>query len=191
VSATGDGDPGDPGPVGPRVRLRRPTPEDAAPFVAAALASTELHRGWAAPPATPEAFAAYLERLASPTVEGFLVVRREDDALLGRVTLSQIFRGEFLNAYLGYEALAGHERRGYTSEGVGLALDHAFGPLGLHRVEANVQPGNVASLALVRRLGFRREGLSRHYLRIDGAWRDHERWAILAEEHARSSEAAD
>jgi ribosomal-protein-alanine N-acetyltransferase len=170
------------GPVGPRVYLRTPRAGDAAAFAAAAVASAELHRGWATPPVTREAFLEYLERIADPTVEGFLVLRREDDALLGRATLSQIFRGGFQNAYLGYEAMAGHERRGYMTEGVRLVLGHAFGPLGLHRVEANVQPTNVPSLALVRRVGFRHEGFSPRYLYVAGAWRDHERFAILADE---------
>jgi ribosomal-protein-alanine N-acetyltransferase len=66
-------------------------------------------------------------------------------------------------------------------EGVGLVLSRAFGPLRLHRVEANVQPGNERSKALVRRLGFTKEGYSERYLKIGGRWRDHERWAILAE----------
>jgi ribosomal-protein-alanine N-acetyltransferase len=61
-------------------------------------------------------------------------------------------------------------------------IARAFRTLRLHRLEANIQPGNLASIALVRRLGFRREGLSRRYLKIGGRWRDHERWAILAEE---------
>ena len=66
--------------------------------------------------------------------------------------------------------------------GLRLALREAFGPLGLHRVEANIQPANLASIALVRSLGFRKEGFSPNYLKIDGEWRDHERWAILREE---------
>jgi ribosomal-protein-alanine N-acetyltransferase len=68
------------------------------------------------------------------------------------------------------------------TEGMRLVIGRAFGTLRLHRLEANIQPANAASIALVRRLGFRKEGLSRRYLKIGGRWRDHERWAILAEE---------
>jgi ribosomal-protein-alanine N-acetyltransferase len=68
------------------------------------------------------------------------------------------------------------------SEGIRLVLRHAFGAQGLHRIEANIQPGNVASARLVERIGFRKEGFSPRYLKIRGRWRDHDRWAILAEE---------
>ena len=67
-------------------------------------------------------------------------------------------------------------------EGVSLAVSHAFRVLRIHRVEANVQPENQASIALVRSLGFRKEGLSQRYLKVAGRWRDHERWATLAED---------
>ena len=77
---------------------------------------------------------------------------------------------------------APYARRGYMTEALALVLRRAFGPLRLHRVEANIQPGNRASIALVRRAGFRREGLSRRYLKIGGRWRDHERWALTVEE---------
>ncbi len=67
-------------------------------------------------------------------------------------------------------------------EGLELLLRHSFRGLGLHRVEANIQPENNASVALVRGAGFRLEGLSKRYLKVGGRWRDHERWAITAED---------
>jgi len=70
-----------------------------------------------------------------------------------------------------------------------LVLDYAFGELDLHRVEANVQPENHASIRLLKRLRFRKEGLTRKYLKIDGHWRDHERWAILAKSGGRADAA--
>jgi ribosomal-protein-alanine N-acetyltransferase len=90
--------------------------------------------------------------------------------------------GGLRSATLGYYVSAEHARRGYMTEGLGLVLDHAFTALDLNRVESNIQPSNVASIALVRRLGFRKEGFSPDFMQIDGRWRDHERWAILARE---------
>jgi [ribosomal protein S5]-alanine N-acetyltransferase len=100
---------------------------------------------------------------------------------MGVVNLNEIVRGAFHSAYLGYYGFNPHARQGYMAEGLGLVLRHAFRRVGLHRLEANIQPGNRASRALVRRLGFRREGFSPRYLKIGGRWRDHERWAIVRE----------
>ena len=105
-----------------------------------------------------------------------------DGAILGSINLSEIVRGPFESAYIGYQIGAPFARQGYMTEALSLALRIAFSRLRLHRVEANIQPRNVASVALARRAGFRREGLSRRYLKIGGRWRDHERWALLAEE---------
>jgi ribosomal-protein-alanine N-acetyltransferase len=105
-----------------------------------------------------------------------------DGAIAGSINLSEIVRGRFQNAYLGYQIGAPFARQGYMTEALQLALRVAFGRLRLHRVEANIQPRNMASIALVRRAGFRREGLSRRYLKMGGRWRDHERWALLVEE---------
>ena len=98
------------------------------------------------------------------------------------INLNEIVHGPFRSAYLGYYAFVPHAGRGYMSEGLALALRWDFRELHLHRVEANIQPGNEASRALVRRFGFRREGFSRRYLKIADRWRDHERWALLAED---------
>jgi ribosomal-protein-alanine N-acetyltransferase len=116
---------------------------------------------------------------------GYLVCSRDTDDLVGVVNISEIVRGGFRSAYLGYYAFTPYAHRGLMTEGVSLAMDAAFRRLGLHRLEANIQPGNARSIRLVRRLGFRREGYSPDYLKIRGRWRDHERWAILANEHDR------
>ena len=101
--------------------------------------------------------------------------------IVGMINVSEIVRGALRSAYLGYCAFAPHQRQGLMAEGLRLAIARLFGPLKLHRVEANIQPGNRPSLALVRKLGFRREGYSPRYLKIRGRWRDHERWALLAD----------
>ena len=111
-----------------------------------------------------------------------LVVRIEDGGIAGAFNLTEIVRGPLQSAYLGYYAMAGFDGQGYMAEGLALVLRHAFRRLRLHRVEANIQPGNERSIALVRAAGFRREGLSRRYLKVGGRWCDHERWAMTVEE---------
>jgi ribosomal-protein-alanine N-acetyltransferase len=167
-----------------QIIVRRPTLADEAAFLAMTQASRALHHPWVSPPTTADAFAAYLARCAQPETEGLLVCAAGADAVMGAITFSQIFYGPLQSAYMGYYVGAAFAGRGVMRSALGLALDHAFGPLRLHRVEANIQPGNAASLALVRRLGFTREGFSRRYLFVDGAWRDHERFAMLVEDWA-------
>jgi len=166
----------------PRVILRPPQPRDRDAFLSAVRASRALHHPWAQPPDDPGSFDAWLESGRGPATERHLVVIREGDGLAGYFGISQIFYGPLRSAYLGYFAIEPYAGQGYMGEGLRLVLRHAFGPLGLHRLEANIQPGNAASIGLVKAAGFRREGLSPRYLKIAGRWRDHERWAILAED---------
>ena len=111
-----------------------------------------------------------------------LVCRREDDAIVGVYNVSEITRGFFESAFLGYYAFAPTAGRGLMAEGLELVLRYAFRRLKLHRLEANIQPGNERSKRLVERAGFRYEGYSPRYLKIGGRWRDHERWAITRED---------
>ena len=172
--------------TGPRVYLRPPRLADAAPFLAAARASRALHGTWTRPPETAARFAEFVKRFAlrgrTPTHAAFLALRREDDAIVGTFNFSEIVRGAFRSTYLGYYAFAPHAGQGYMTEGMALALDTAFGLLALHRVEVNIQPTNARSLALAQRIGFTREGFSRRYVKIGGRWRDHVRFAMLAED---------
>jgi [ribosomal protein S5]-alanine N-acetyltransferase len=172
----------------PRVRLRAPTLDDRDEFIAAMQASRALHRPWLSPPTTPAAFDTFLGRVDNEFDDPMILVSGDDGALLGYYVLSWIIRGPLQSAFLGYGAVAAHAGRGYMTEGMHLVLRRAFTELRLHRVEANIQPGNAASLALVRRCGFEREGYSPRYLKIRGRWRDHERWAITVE-HWRSRRA--
>ena len=142
--------------------------------------SRRLHRPWVAAPATLAAYRRYVRRTRTPSHAGYLI--RHEGELVGVVNVSEIVRGNFHSAYLGYYAFAPHAGQGLMAEGLALVIRDAFRRLRLHRVEANIQPGNKASLRLVRRLGFRREGYSLRYLKIGGRWRDHERWALLADQ---------
>ncbi|MBT2444256.1 GNAT family N-acetyltransferase [Streptomyces sp. ISL-36] len=168
--------------AGPRVGLRPYSLDDAEEFTTRVRESRALHRPWLFPPDRREAYESYARALIEGLDRvGFLVCERaEGGRLAGFVNINNIVRGAFLSGVLGYGAFAHAAGRGLLTEALGLVLPYAFGPLGLHRLEANIQPGNAASRALVRRARFRLEGFSPALLFIDGAWRDHERWAITA-----------
>jgi ribosomal-protein-alanine N-acetyltransferase len=93
--------------------------------------------------------------------------------MVARINLTQIARGPFQSAILGYAIDAAHEGQGLMREGLTAVIAYAFGELKLHRIEANARPENQRSLRLLERLGFERTGLAPRYLFIDGAWRDH------------------
>ncbi len=163
-----------------RVLLRPLAADDESDFLAAVANSRRLHRPWVSPPCDGARFATLLDARQGPTGLGFVLRTADSGALAGYLELTQIVRGMFQSAYLGYYAFEGHQGRGLMREGLLLLARRAFGPMKLHRMEANVQPGNVASIALVKTCGFRKEGYSPKYLKIRGRWCDHERWALLA-----------
>jgi ribosomal-protein-alanine N-acetyltransferase len=106
----------------------------------------------------------------------------QSGGIVGVMNLSQIFRKGFQNAYLGYYGMITFARCGLMTQAVRLTANYAFDEIGLHRLEANVQPANLPSIALMQRVGFRKEGFSPRYLQINGVWCDHERWALLADD---------
>ena len=161
------------------VRLQPLSLADEREFIEAAVRSKVLHGSWVSPPLTPVAFRRMAER--GPADLSFLVRRADDARPIGYIGVTNIVRGVFQSAYLGYYAFAPLAGQGLMREGLQLTLRHAFRTLKLHRLEANIQSGNAASIALVRGQGFRLEGYSPRYLKINGRWRDHERWAILAD----------
>lgn len=144
--------------------------------------SLAMHRPWVFPPTAPDGYRAFLNRLSSDRYEGFLICRKSDDSIVGVANLSEIIRGAMDGAFVGYWVFEGYEGKGFMTEGLALVFDQAFLNLGLHRLEVNIQPTNTASIALVGRLGLEKEGYSRKYLKIGGEWKDHERWALLADD---------
>lgn len=162
------------------VRIREPGRSDEAAFIAAVRRSRKLHGPWVAPPDNASGYRDYLRRLRGDRDLAYFILTA-DGELAGVVNLSEIVRGLFRNAYLGYYALTPHAGCGLMRAGMSLVISRAFGKHRLHRLEANIQPENVASSRLVRRLGFDLEGYSPRYLKIGGRWRDHERWALLSD----------
>lgn len=168
--------------IGERVAIRRPTAADCREFIRLMQQSRDFHHPWCFPPTTEARFVAYLESRERDNQDGFLICHAARNAILGVINLNEIVRGGFQSAYLGYYIGAPYAGQGYMREALKLVIDYAFHDLGLHRLEANIQPANVASIALATRCGFHKEGVSPRYLRINGDWRDHERWALLSDE---------
>jgi ribosomal-protein-alanine N-acetyltransferase len=165
-----------------RVVLRELSIADREPFLAMVGESRELHRPWAYPPERDEQFEDLLSRCRREEFACLVACLAATGEIVGVFNISQIVRGSFQSAFLGYYGNARHAGQGLMREAMELVLDHAFGPLALHRLEANIQPGNHASIALARGAGFRLEGYSPRYLLIGGQWRDHERYAITADD---------
>ena len=172
------------------VFLRAPALADRDEFIDLMRASRSFHRPWASAPTDDERFAAYVADSRRPDFEAMLLCRQEDSAIVGFFNLSQITRGSLQSAYLGYAVGKPYAGQGYMRAGIQLVLRHAFLTLRLHRIEANIQPDNKASIALASGAGFRREGFSPRYLKIGGRWRDHERWAILADDWRARDDAS-
>jgi len=133
---------------------------------------------------TPAAYRAMrravLRRAAMGTTLPFTI--RVEGRLAGQVTIDNVVRGALRSGNLGYWIDREVAGRGLASLAVALVCDHAFGAARLHRVQADIRPENDRSRGLVERLGFRHEGLLRRYLDIDGDWRDHDTFALLAED---------
>ena len=163
------------------VFLKQQTVEDYQELLSLNLRSKQFHFPWVFLPLTEDECKNYLNRSLNDNFEGLLVCHLDTGKIVGVVNFSQIFYGGFQNAYLSYYVDVNFSGQGLMSQGVHLAIDYAFDTLKLHRLEANIQPENKRSINLVKRLGFTQEGFSQRYLKINGEWRDHERWALTVE----------
>lgn len=154
--------------------------EDKEAFLGAMQRSQTLHQRWVKAPTTDSAFDDYIHRFNQPNQKSFVVL--DKDNIVGIFNISEIVRGVFQNAYLGFYAVADYAGKGYMSAGLKLVLDKVFNELQLHRIEANIQPDNIQSIRLVKNNGFRYEGFSPRYLKINDVWCGHEHWAMTYED---------
>jgi len=165
-----------------QLTICEPTTSHADAFIGAVHRSKDLYHPWVLPPSTHEAYQEYLFKIATDRHYGFLIVEKESDKLVGVVNINEICRGVFQSGYLGYYAFKPFQSKGLMQQGMKLVIEHAFIKLKLHRLEANIQPENIASIKLVEKLNFQKEGYSPKYLKINGQWRDHIRFALLNDE---------
>jgi len=170
---------------GKRIFLRPPRTADYREFAKLMKANARVYRGLVPRFKGRKQFEDYLARCRRDDFFGFLICRKEAHAIVGNINLFHIIRRGLQSACIGYLVGASHARQGLATEALQLMIRFAFTKARLHRVEADIQPGNLPSIALVRRAGFSCEGLSRRYVKICGKWRDHERWALLAEDWRR------
>lgn len=152
----------------------------AAEFAAAARRSRALHGRWVSPPTQTQKAADLAARRGGPNDFGFLIFDDETTKIAGYIEITNIVRGPFQSGYLGYYMFSGFEGHGYMKWALATIVKRAWKIHKMHRLEANIQPENLRSIGLVQSLGFRQEGYSPKYLKLQGRWRDHERWAILA-----------
>ena len=165
-----------------RTRIQAPVAEDEEAFLALMRDSIGFHHPWVSAPKDHAGWVRYMTRLKRDSEAGFLVKRIQDGAICGVVNLNIITYEALCGAFVSYFGVSDQAEKGYMKEGLTQVIHHAFDKLGLHRLEANIQPQNLASIALAQSVGFQYEGYSPRLLRINGEWCDHERWAILADD---------
>lgn len=171
-----------------RIYLRHPRRQDFAVWSDLRSKSKDFLRPWeprwTSVSTTERAYVARLRRIRADKFAGsgwsFFIFRTEDDVLLGGINLINVRRGVVQAATLGYWIGAQHVRQGYMTDALQAIIDLSFKDLALHRLEAACLPANAASVALLQRAGFRKEGTARQNIRINGDWQDHDMYALLA-----------
>lgn len=150
-------------------------------WLAAVARSRELHHPWVSPASSAWQYNQRLKRYRDNSNISLLAID-ENHELIACINLNEIVRGAFQSAYVGYFAFKPHAGKGLMRQAMRLVIDYAFNELNLHRLEANIQPSNTRSIKLIQSLEFRHEGFSPRYLKIQGTWKDHERFALTVED---------
>jgi [ribosomal protein S5]-alanine N-acetyltransferase len=163
----------------PRILVRGLAAYDESAFVASAAESFQFHRKWIKLPTESDEFKKYLSRFDDENAFFFVICDADSDSIAGFVSLTGIEREPYCRGRLGYGVFEQYARMGYISAGLTYVINLAFGSLELHRLEADIQPDNYPSKRLIEKMGFTCEGISRGFIRINGEWTDHERWALM------------
>lgn len=163
------------------IELRHPSVHDETVFVATMKNSRDFHAPFINAPCTAEEFQIYLNK-SKLEGERYYIAWNDKQQIIGVFNISGIMRGAFKSAYLGYYATQEFAGKGFMSQALKLVLKELFTSLDLHRIEANIQPTNTASIQLAIKNGFLKEGFSPRYLKINGIWHDHFRFALTLED---------
>lgn len=161
--------------------LRVPSAQDETLFINTMQKSRDFHYPFIVAPDTSEMFQTYLNKSQLDNEKSFIAWNNEEQ-IIGVFNISNMVHGVFKSAYLGYYAAVDQAGKGLMSQSLKLVLNEVFTSLGLHRIEANIQPTNTASIHLATKNGFLKEGFSPRYLKIHGIWQDHFRFALTAED---------
>ena len=164
------------------VEIRPVVRSDAAELIRNNVASRAYHEPWLRAFTDSKGFDDWFSGLVSGANISLIAREVASGGVIGLINLNEISLKNFQSAYLGYYGMVDLAGRGLMKEAIRKAARYAFTEVGLHRLEASIQPANIRSIELIKRIGFRREGFSPKYLRIDGTWCDHEHWALLSDE---------
>ena len=162
------------------INLQPVSRKDAPELIAGNIASRDHHHPWMRNFTDQVGFEEWFCNLQSSASLALIARDPESGSIIGVFTFSQIVMKAFRSAYLGYYSMVELAGCGLMTEALKQTVAYGFNEIGLHRIEANIQPENQRSIALVQRAGFQKEGFSPRYLFINGDWRDHERWAIIS-----------
>ena len=173
--------------TGERVFLRPPKRRDALKWQKLRISSKSFlvpwEPSWDASSCTRRAYLRYFKNsnyLANiDRAYSFLIFKTDDKALLGGINIGNVRRGVSQSASLGYWIGEKYSRNGYMKEALKLLIPSLFVDLRLNRIEAATLEENIASKNLLKKIGFKKEGLLRKYLKINGTWRDHILYGLL------------
>lgn len=161
------------------VQINAITAKDEHEYLINYKASQKTLKPWVHVPTNSREFLAYAQEMRTQENKAFVVRDSTTKSMVGIVELRDIYMFDFKNSYIIYFGFEGHLQKGLMSEAVKMVIKFAFKTLKLHRLEANIQPTNIPSRALARACGFSLEGYSPKFIKKNGQWKDHERWAIL------------